>query len=153
MTTTQFDFSNDDWETIASTPVVVGFAVAKAEDSGYLGSLRETRTLIATIAAGAEDNPARSLIDGAASGEETKAILKDYGTTAPDVLADLAVDACTALVGLLAESAEPEEALGYRRWVLEVAGSVAEAAKEQRVRISPPEADLIDRITKALDLA
>ena len=52
---TQFDFSNDDWERVAAAPLLVGMAVAKAEDSGFLGSIRETRALLSNIADGADD--------------------------------------------------------------------------------------------------
>lgn len=151
MTTTQFDFANEDWELIASAPVIVGYAVARAEDSGFVGSLRETRTLIAAIAAGAEDNPARSLIDGATT-TEVKELMKEYGSTAPQHLADTAVNTCTLLVAALGATATPEEAEGYRRWVLDVARSVAEAAREHRVRVSEPEAELLARVAEALDL-
>ncbi|MEL7158035.1 MAG: hypothetical protein AAFN30_15760 [Actinomycetota bacterium] len=151
MTTTQFDFSNDDWDEIAATPVLVGLAVARAEDSGFIGSIREIRSLIAAVGAGGDDGPARSLIDGAAA-TEAKATLKDYAKVAPEVLADSAVEACGRLHRLLDGTAEAEESLGYRRWVLDVATTVAEAATEQRVRVSPPEAALIGRLTSALGL-
>ncbi len=151
MTTTQFDFANDDWELIASTPVIVGYAVARAEDSGFVGSLRETRTLVATIAAGVEDGPARSLIDGATA-TEAKELMKEYGSSAPEYLADTAVELCTRLVPVLAATATAEESAGYRQWVLDVARSVAEAAREQRVRISEAEAELLGRVAEALDL-
>ncbi|MEM9131204.1 MAG: hypothetical protein AAF962_15005 [Actinomycetota bacterium] len=152
MTTTQFDFANEEWELIASAPVIVGYAVARAEDSGFVGSLRETRTLVASIAAGAEDNPARSLIDGATT-TEVRELMKEYGSSAPEYLADTAVEVCTRLVPVLGDTATTEESVGYRRWVLEVARSVAEAAREHRVRVSEPEADLLARVADALDLS
>lgn len=152
MPTTQFDFSNDDWDQIAATPILVGLAVARAEDSGFIGSIREIRSLISAVGAGADGGPARSLIDGAAA-TEAKVTLKAYANTAPEVLADTAVDACGRLVQLLEATATPEESLGYRRWVLDIATEVAEAAKEQRVRVSPAETALIDRVTAELQLA
>ena len=41
--TSQFDFTNNEWNDIAVLPVLVGFAVAKAEDSGRIGSFRGIR--------------------------------------------------------------------------------------------------------------
>ena len=149
--TTQFDFSNDDWDHIATTPGLVGFAVARAEDSGFLGSHREIRTLAATLATGVDDGPGRTLID-AATVAEPKDIMRTHSAASPEVLADAAVAACERLVRLLAATAEPAEAEAFRRWTLDVATNVAEAARENGKRVSPGEAVLIDRIRAALAL-
>ncbi len=149
--TTQFDFSNDDWDHLATTPIVVGFAVARAEDSGFLGSHREMRTLLSTLASGGADNPARSLID-AATVAEPRQTLQQYSAANPEVLADTAVAACTRTVELLAATATAPESEGYRQWILAVATRVAEAARERGVRVSAPEAALIERLRGALQL-
>ncbi|MEM9562688.1 MAG: hypothetical protein AAGA93_08740 [Actinomycetota bacterium] len=148
---TQFDFSNDDWDRVAAAPVLVGMAVAKAEHSGFLGSIRETRSLLATIADGASDNPARDLIAQAAA-TDTTADFEAYRVLTPDALATDAEVACQELTRILADTVEPDIADGYKRWVLSVAGAVAEAAKEQGVRVSRGELEVIVQVTKALGL-
>jgi hypothetical protein len=149
--TTQFDFSNDDWEQVARTPLLVGMAVAKAEDSGFFGSIRETRSLLGTIAEGDEDNPARQLIDQV-SAADTEADFAAYKLLTPEALATDAEDACRLLVNILDAVAGPQEADGFKRWVLGVAESVAEAAKEHGTRVSPGEVAVIDVVAEALGL-
>ncbi|MEM8924822.1 MAG: hypothetical protein AAGD35_15065 [Actinomycetota bacterium] len=149
--TSQFDFSNDDWEQLTATPALVGYAVARAEDSGFLGSIRETRTLVSTIADGTDHGPARSLIEAAAAADP-KETLARHGAAAPDALAHSAVMACEELVRILAATAQPDESADFRRWVLEVATTVAEAAREHGVLVSSGEAAVIDRVRTALQL-
>ncbi len=147
--TSQFDFSNDDWNHLASTPVLVGFAVAKAEDSGFFGSLREAKTLTDSISDGLVDNAANELIRQA-SATETKDQVDNYKSMSSEALAETAVLACERLDAILAANAEADEAQGYKQWVLRVANAVAEAAKEHGDRVSAGEAALIKRIHQAL---
>lgn len=148
--TTQFDFSAEQWDHIASTPVLVGYAVAKAEDSGFFGSIKETRTVVSAVAAGIEEeSPAKGLVNEAAAAE-TDEQAQVFQATGAQELADAAVQACTELSSLLGELAEPEEAAGYKAWVLTIATEVAEAAKEGGVRTSAAEAALIERLEAAL---
>ncbi len=150
--TTQFDFSNDDWDRVAAAPLLVGMAVAKAEDSGFLGSIRETRSLLASIAEGATGGPASELIAQAAA-TDTSIEYEAYKALSPDALAVDAEEACRQLVRTLGEVVEPDVAEGYKRWIVDLAQAVAEAAKEQGQRVSPGEVEVIDRVTKALDVA
>lgn len=148
---TQFDFTNDDWERVAVTPLIVGMAVAKAEDSGFFGSIRETRSLLATIAAGASSNPAAPLIEQVAA-VDTEADYTAYKVLGADALAVDAEQACRELVRILDGTVEEPEALGFKRWIVEVARSVAEAATEHGTRVSAGERDIIDRVLDALGL-
>ena len=151
MTTSQFDFSNDQWELVASAPVLVGLAVARAEDSGFLGSIKETRTLLGAIAAQVEQSPAGSLIAQAAT-TDTGEQYEHYREVDRAALATEAVAACHQLVQVLADVAQPEEADGYKRWVLDVGRAVASAAKEHGVRVSAGEEAVITQVEAALGL-
>lgn len=146
---TQFDFSNDDWERVAAAPLLVGMAVAKAEDSGFLGSIRETRALLSHIANGADGNPAGTLIQQAAA-TDTSVDFEAFKVLSADALAIDAEQACVELSRLLAEVVEAEIADGYKRWIVELASAVAETAAEHGQRISPGEVAMIDRISRAL---
>ncbi len=148
---TQFDFSNDDWERVAAVPLLVGMAVAKAEDSGFVGSIRETRALLANIAEGSADNPASGLIQQAAA-TDTSVDFEAFKALSADALATDAEQACIELSRVLPEVVEAETAAGYKRWILEVASAVAETAKENGQRISPGEVAVIERVEKALGL-
>ena len=149
--TSQFDFSASDWNVVASTPVLVGLAVAKAEDSGYFGSKKETKTLDSNMAANGDESAARSLIEQAVTTETSPEVEAAMALPAA-ALADAAVAACTELTEILGATTEPKEAQGYKSWVLNVANEVAEAAKEDGVRVSPGEAALINRVRDALSL-
>jgi len=148
---TQFDFSNDDWERVAAVPLLVGMAVAKAEDSGFVGSIRETRALLANIAEGSAENPAAELIQQAAA-TDTSVDFEAFKALSADALATDAEQACVELSRLLPDVVEAETAAGYKRWIVELASAVAETAKENGQRISPGEVAVIDRIEKALGL-
>ena len=147
--TTQYDFSTGDWKHVAMTPVLVGWAVARAEDSGFYGSIKEARTLVSTIAASAAESPANSLIAQAAS-TDTDAETSAFRSTAPEALAGAAENACIELVRVLAAVAQPDEVRGFADWVLSIANTVAEAAKEDGVRVSAGEAELIKRLEAIL---
>lgn len=147
--TSQYEFTQDHWDHVTITPVLVGLAVAKAEDSGFFGTMKETRTMMSTIAAEVTDNPASSLIRAAAVAD-TDDRAKGFSASGPEVLGDVAVNACEELSSILAETAEPAEADGFKAWIMDIAVAVAEAAKETEVRVSPAESDLLARLQKAL---
>lgn len=149
--TSQFDFSTGDWNVVASAPVLVGLAVAKAEDSGYFGSKKESRTLDSQMSTNGDDSAARTLIDQAVTSETTPEVEAAMALP-PAALADAAIAACVALTDILGKTAEPDEANGYKAWVLNVANEVAEAAKEDGVLISAGEAAVIERVREALAL-
>ena len=149
--TTQFDFSNDEWEDLATAPVLVGMAVAKAEESGFLGNRREARTLADTLASQAESYPATSLIAQAAT-TDTSMQQEHFDSLLPEMLTTQAIDTCKRVAASLANRAQPDESEDFRRWVLAVGRTVAEAAKEDGVLVSPGEQAVLGQVTAALGL-
>jgi len=149
--TSQFDFTNAEWNDIAVLPVLVGVALAKAEDSGRLGSFRELRTLAHSISEQAPENAARSLIE-AASTIDVRDKIDEFEDHASDVLADVAVNACSTIAAILDERATPDESHAYKAWVFNIAFQVADTAKEDGVRVSPAETELLARTKTALGL-
>ena len=131
--TSQFDFTNNEWNDIAVLPVLVGFATAKAEDSGRVGSFREIRTLIHSIAEQAPDNAARSLIE-AASTIDVRDKIAEFEGHSPELLADVAVKACATIAAVLDQRSESDEAQGYKAWVFDIADQVASSRRTP----SPP---------------
>ena len=150
--TSQFDFTNSEWSDIAVLPVLVGFAVAKAEDSGRFGNFREIRTLIHQIAAEAPHNAAQGLIE-AASIIEVKAKLDEFADQDSELLGDVAVTSCREISRVLDDKAQPDEAAAYKAWVFDVAYQVADTAKQHGERVSAAEAALLDRTKKALGIS
>jgi hypothetical protein len=149
--TSQFDFSNDEWDQVASVPYLVGLAVARAEDSGLVGSFRESRALLTTIAAQSEAEAASGLIAQAATTDVTE-LYEQYKAASAEALATDAVAACRQLVAVLDRVAQGPEAERYKQWVLDVAWTVAETAKEHGQRVSAGEAAILRQVTGALGL-
>ena len=144
--TTQFDFSPDEWNRIAALPLLVGLAVAKAEDSGFFGSIRETRTVMGEVAASVDSSdPAHSLIQSVA-GTDTRRQADAFRAMAPEALGDASVAASVDVVALLKRTATADEIASFTRWVLALGQQVADAAVENGVRVSPKEAELLNRL-------
>ncbi|MDH5291776.1 MAG: hypothetical protein OEY41_17415, partial [Acidimicrobiia bacterium] len=78
---------------------------------------------------------------------------EEYREADSQTLAADAVDACRQLADVLSAVAQPDEADGYKRWVLDVARAVAGAAKEHGVRVSAGEEAVIARVESALGLS
>ena len=149
--TSQFDFTNAEWSDLASLPVLLGFAVAKAEDSGRVGSFREIRALVHRVGEAAPPNAAQALIE-AASVIDVRDKLEEFEEHEPALLGDIAVATCSTMAGVLADRAEVDEARAFKQWAYDIAYEVATTAKEDGVRVSAKESDLLERAKDALGL-
>ncbi len=149
--TSQFDFTNAEWSDIAALPVLLGYAVAQAEDSGRVGTFRELRALVNRIGDAAPQNAAQALIE-AASTIDVRDKLEEFEDHTPELLGDVAVTACDTIARVVEERAEADEAQAFKQWVYDIAHQVASTAKEDGVRISAPESALLDRAKAALSL-
>ena len=149
--TSQFDFSNTEWNDIATLPVLVGYAVAMAEDSGRVGSYLEVRTLANSIVAGRRKGPAQGLIE-AARATDIKPQVDQFEEHSPELLGDIAVQAARDLGKLLDSRTTPDESVAFKQWVYGIGVQVAEAAKEGGIRVSGGEVALLERIREALML-
>ena len=150
--TNQYEFTNDEWDIITLAPELIGEAIARAADSGFIGELRESRSILSSMASVAADNPAKHLIDASGSVDHKDRMARFSGGTNPsESLATAAVDVAGDVATILGAKATPEETAGYTTWLLEIATSVASTAKENGERISPPEAALIERLSAALE--
>lgn len=146
--TSPFDFTNDEWSHLVAAPVLVGLAVARAEDSGFFGSMKEIRTLLGEIAAKADEGSAGGLVAQVAA-TESVAFDRFKDDTASN-LAEAAVSACERARAVLDQRADPDEASAFSSWLLDVAATVADSATEGGVRVSAGESALIDRFRDAL---
>jgi len=91
--TSQFDFTNNEWQDVAVLPVLVGLAVARAEDSGTVGSYFELRALVASIAEEPVESAAKTLIQQIGT-VDVKQKIAAYEDHAPALLADVAARSC-----------------------------------------------------------
>ena len=149
--TSQFDFTNNEWSDIATLPILAGYAIARAADSGRVGTFIEIRTLGQHIRAKAPDNAARSLIE-AVSTTDVRTRVDEFEDHSPELLADVTVKAAEEMSKVLDDKADHDESTAYKQWVFDIAYEVADAAKEDGVRISEAEAVLLGRLREALAL-
>jgi hypothetical protein len=133
------DFTEQEWEQLEKG--VTGSAMLVAvSDRGFFDTFKEASAMAKHLAAGREHSSSELVRDlGSAKGT-------GFGIrTSPEELEREAVATTTAAVALLEQKA-PDEVDAYRQFVLEVAGSVAEAAKE----VSTGESRALETVKAAL---
>jgi hypothetical protein len=136
---TRADFTDEEWKAMQSGITGAGTFVALA-DRSFFESFKEANALAHHLRA-AHDNSDSVLIRDLATGHE-----RPFGLTAsPEEIEQSTVAALEQAVATLTSKA-PEELAAYRQLVLEVAESVAAAAKG----VSPQENSALERVRTAL---
>jgi len=137
-------FTQSEQELLATTPILIGSAMAFAESSG-LGTVKELFASAKTYISGLKTYPDNEIIQGilpnledrVQAREQAKAVreqaiarLKDRGIDSPEKIRALLLDDSRLVASLLSEKARAEEADEYREWAMAVAENVAKAAHE-----------------------
>jgi hypothetical protein len=137
-------FTQTEQELLATTPILIGSAMAFAESSG-LGTVKELFASAKTYISGLEGYPDNEIIQGILpkfedreqAREQAKAVrdhaiarLKEKGIDSPEKIRALLLDDSRSVANLLSEKANAEEADQYREWVMALAENVAKAAHE-----------------------
>jgi hypothetical protein len=136
---TRADFTDDEWKAMEEGITGAGMFVALV-DRGFFDSFKEASALAHHLKAAHEHNDSVLLRD-LATGHD-----KPFGMTAsPAEVEQSTVGALKQAVAVL-EAKAPEDLPAYRQLVLDVAESVAEAAKG----VSPQENQALDIIRAAL---
>ncbi len=162
--TTKQDFDSEQWQLLIDVPPLAGTAVMVAGKSG-LGTLKEAAAVAKSVIGVRNEYGDNSLIQAllhARLEEKDRSAIekRDSKLLAMDSeqLANETVARCQQVRVLVDTVCEPAEAAGYKQWVVDVANQVANAAKEGGLlgiggqRVSQGEADMIQRIQKALEL-
>ena len=137
--TTRADFTDEEWKTLQAGVTGAGTFVALA-DRSFFDSFKES-SVFARHLRDAHAQSESSLIRDVATGHE-----RPFGlTSSPQEIENRTVAAIEQAVAIL-ESKAHEELPAYRKLVLDVAGSVAEAAKG----VSPEENTAVQRVRTAL---
>jgi hypothetical protein len=136
------DFSEEEWNLLREGPPTAGMIVLISSKGG---SFRETWALAKTFAEARQQHAESELLD---------AIVADKPDTprfhSPEEANEQGLERIRQAVALLQQKATPEEVEGYKRFVVEVAGRVAEAHKEGDQAVSPEEQEAIAKIQSAL---
>jgi len=136
---TRADFSDEEWKAMQEGVAGAGMYVALV-DRGFFDSFKEANALAHHLKEAHEHNDS-VLVRDLAAGHD-----RPFGMTAsPDEVERSTVSALEKAVAVL-QAKSPEDLPAYRQLVLEVAESVAEAAKG----VSPQETGALDRIRAAL---
>src|SRR5689334_23242298 len=136
---TKTDFTDEEWKAMQEGIAGAGMFVALA-DRGFFDSFKEANALAHHLRE-AHEHSDSVLIRDLATGHD-----RPFGMTAsPEEVEGSTVAALEQAVAVL-EAKSPEDLPAYRQLVLDVAESVAAAAKG----VSPQENEALDRIRAAL---
>jgi len=136
---TKADFTDEEWKAMQEGITGAGMYVATI-DRGFFDSFKEASALAHHLR-DAQQHSDSALIRDLAAGHD-----KPFGVTAsPQEIEQGTVATLEQAVAIL-EAKSPEDLPGYKQLVLELAQSVAEAAKG----VSPLENQAVDRIRGAL---
>ncbi|MEI8334511.1 MAG: hypothetical protein WCH74_11775 [Chloroflexota bacterium] len=158
------DYSPEEWDLLRGAVIGASVAVMLADlQSGITGLVREQTAFAKILAAGVQLEPGNTLVAALAQpGEWRRADVEDAvkveGSSQKEAAAEAlgsGRDRCARAADLLDSRSTPEEADGYRRWVMGAAEATARAAKEGTLlrggpRISAAEADVLAELGAAI---
>lgn len=154
-------YTAEEWQIIFKAAPMAGLAVTLASPNGPFGVVKEMfavgMALHETLSQGSENTLVQALL----------ADMKARGTTperpqpveTPEKAQAMAMDALKALDELLARKSTPEEAQGFKRWLLDIAQKVAESSTEGGFlgfggeKVSQAERDTLAAMSRTLHLA
>jgi hypothetical protein len=158
--TTKADFTDEEWARLERAPFVAGLAISLADPGGPIEAVKESMAALKTVTEAAQSGGQSELVDAVAKSVTEKAQkrqspLRDFkprgALAGEEILEEL-----RAANALVTEKATPEEAAGYREWLLTAAKRAAEAAKEggflgfKAERVSEGEQKMLDKLGEVL---
>ena len=138
------DFTEEEWTSILQGPPTAGMIVVTAQKGGLF---RETLALAKAYSEARDKHGQSELLDEITS---AKPSFDRGGSHSPEELRANGLERLRETVRLLEQKATPEDVDAYRRFVLELAGRVANAHREDGVSVSPGEQTALDEIEAAL---
>jgi hypothetical protein len=158
--TTKSDYADDEWVRLRRAPFVAGMAITIADPGGPIELTKETvATLKATSSPPTQDELLVSVSqDVLAMVNQKQNPLTDFKPDSSSLAGKLILDELGAVSAILGAKATAAEADAFRRWLLEVAGAAANAAKEGgfmgfgAVQVSKGEQRMIDELGAALGM-
>ncbi len=129
--TTRADYTDEEWEALARSPLVAGFAVSLADPGGPIELTKETMAAVRALATPPSDEELLVAVSqyAQAHAKEHANLRKELGLKAATARRQL-TDELTSVNAVLEAKATPQEAAAFRRWLVEAAQKAADAAKE-----------------------
>jgi len=136
------DFTEQEWELVREGPAAAGMYALMASKGG---SFRETWALSKTYAEARKERGESELLDAIVA---EKPPVKRYESA--EQLEHEGLTKLSQAIELLEQKGSAGEVESYRHFVLEVAGNVAKAHKEEGEGVSPDERAAIEKIATSL---
>jgi hypothetical protein len=158
---TKADFTAEEWEEIKRAPFMAGLAVVAASPSGPFGVVKEMfavgRTLAEVKTQAASSDLVKALVaDLEAGGARAQSPPPELQGKSPDEIKSYAVESCRRIATIVDRKAKPEEAQGFKQWLVSVSQRVANAAREGGflgfggTQVSDQEASVIKELSTSL---
>jgi len=144
-TTVNDNYTKEEWELVSALPQMVGAAMAGAGSSGLVGSTKEmmasvrnmtgakekygSNEFVASLLPNLEDRQ-KAMEDAKANRERIMARIKEREVKSREGLADMILDDSRKAMWIVKQKETEENASEYKRWILESAMNIANAAKE-----------------------
>jgi hypothetical protein len=165
------NYSENEWSTVLSVPQLVGLAMTGAGSSGILGSTKEMFASARSMMQAKKEYGSNSVIqailpdttDASKALEDAKnqrsvimERLKSKGIKTAEELNEMILSDCKEAITVLEQKESPEVVADYKKWILEIAENVANAAKEGSFlgfggeRFSKNEQDLFEKLKSTL---
>lgn len=130
--TTQADFTEEEWTKLYRAPLVAGMGVSLADIGGPIEMSKESLAAMKTAITPTEG---QGLVVDLSAGlkvvlDEKQNPMSDLKPESGADPRELILDELREANRIVTEKATPEEATGYRSWVVQSAKNAAEAAKE-----------------------
>jgi hypothetical protein len=138
------DFTAEEWETVVHGPPTAGLIVITAQRGG---AFRETLALTQSYLEARKQHGESELLDEIVS---AKPALDRTHYDSPDALKEAGLQHLRAAVGVLEQKATADEVDAYKRFVVDLAGRVANAHREHGTSVSDAEQAALNEITAAL---
>jgi len=159
--TTKNDYDEQDWARVVRAPFVAGMAITLADPGGPIEAAKETAATlkIATNPPTREQLLTEVALDVQAMVQQHHNPLKGFKPTADRPVGDQVVDELHGVFEVVAAKAQPDEAVAFGEWIVQVAQAAANAAKEGGFmgfgaeQVSSREKDMVDRVRAAMTTA
>jgi hypothetical protein len=157
---TKADFTVDEWTQIQRAPFMAGLAVVAASPSGPFGVVKELfavgRMLGAVKTEGTSNDLIKALVGDIEAGAKDLSAPAELKGKTPEQVKSYAIESLRQVAALIDKKTKPDEAQGFKQWLVSVAQKVAEAAKEGGflgfggTQVSEQEAATIKELSTAL---
>jgi hypothetical protein len=157
---TKSDFTADEWSQIQRAPFMAGLAVVAASPSGPFGVVKELfavgKMLGEVKSQGTSNDLIKALVADIEAGAKDLSAPAELKGKTPEQVKSYAIESLRQVAALIDKKTKPDEAQGFKQWLVSVAQKVAEAAKEGGflgfggTRVSEEEAATIKELSTTL---